>query len=51
MKTVMLGDRIGDRAEQKEMIVLDGTTQCDQELRQANRERHLDAAFRAGKSL
>jgi len=47
----MPGNRADDRAEQKEMIVLDGTTRYNQELRQANRERHLATAFTAGKSM
>ena len=51
MKTVMLGDRIFDRAEEKEMIVLDGTTKFDLELREANWEKHLQTAFAAGKNL
>lgn len=51
MKTVMLGDRIFDRAETKEMIILDGTTKFNPELRQANWDKHLKTAFEAGKDL
>ena len=51
MKTVMLGDRIFDRAESKEMLILDGTTKFDPELRQANWDKHLKTAFEIGKNL
>lgn len=51
MKTVMLGDRIFDRAESKEMIILDGTTKFNPELRQANWNKHLKTAFETGKNL
>lgn len=36
IKTVMLGDRIFDRADCKELIILDGTAKLVPELRQAN---------------
>ena len=49
MKTVMLGDRIFDRARRKEMIILDGTSRHNPQLLEANRERHLATAFNAGK--
>lgn len=45
MKNVMLGDRIFDRAEDKKMIVLDGTTQLYPELRKANWNKHLKTVF------
>jgi NAD(P)H dehydrogenase (quinone) len=51
MKTVMLDDRIFDRAETKEMIILDGTTKLNLELRQANWYKHLKTAFETGKNL
>ena len=51
LKTVMLGDRIFDRAEFKELIVLDGTAKSLPELRQTNWKKHLAAAFEAGKNL
>jgi len=51
MKTAMLGDRIFDRAENKEMIILDGTTKFNPELRQANWNKHLKTAFETGKNL
>jgi NAD(P)H dehydrogenase (quinone) len=51
MKTVMLDDRIFDRAESKEMIILDGTTKFNPELRQANWGKHLKTAFETGKNL
>ena len=51
MKTVMLGDRIFDRAETKEMIILDGTTKYNLELRATNWEKHLKTAFEMGNVL
>jgi NAD(P)H dehydrogenase (quinone) len=51
MKTVMLGDRIYDRAEEKKMILLGGTTKHNNELRQENWEKHLQTAFEIGKTI
>ena len=51
MKTVMLSDRIFDRAENKEIIILDGTTKFNPELRQSNWNKHLRVAFETGKNL
>jgi NAD(P)H dehydrogenase (quinone) len=51
MRTVMLNDRIFDRAHEKEMIVLDGTTRFNDELRKANWDKHLKTAFESGKSI
>jgi NAD(P)H dehydrogenase (quinone) len=51
MKTVMLGDRVYDRAEIKEMMVLDGTSKHNGNLRSENWDRHLQTAFEAGKSF
>lgn len=34
MRTVMLGDRIRNRAIEKEMIIFDGTSHWDEELRE-----------------
>jgi len=51
MKTVMLDDRIFDRAESKKMIILDGTTKFNPELRQANWDKHLKTAFEIGRNL
>ncbi len=50
MKTVMLGDRIFDRAKQKEMIVLDGTARGNS-LRDENWHKHLATVFKLGKTL
>ena len=41
IKNIMLGDRIFDRAKEKELIVLGGTTRSDMELRNKNWEIHL----------
>ena len=51
MKTVMLGDRIFDRAESKEMIILDGTAKINPGLRKANWDKHLNTVFEIGKNL
>ncbi|MCK5217168.1 MAG: hypothetical protein KAJ93_05240 [Methanosarcinales archaeon] len=51
MKTVMLSDRIFDRAENKEIIILDGTTKFNSELRKSNWNNHLRVAFETGKNL
>jgi len=51
MKTVMLDDRIFDRTESKEMIILGGTTKFNPEQRQANWDKHLKTAFETGMSL
>ncbi len=46
MKTVMLGDRIFDRAYESKMVALDGTTKADMELRSKNWPKHLATAYR-----
>ncbi len=51
METVMLGDRIYDRANEKSMIVLDSTTKFDMEKREANWGTHLKTAFEAGRAF
>ncbi|MCD4846002.1 MAG: NAD(P)H-dependent oxidoreductase [Methanosarcinales archaeon] len=51
MKTIMLSDRIFDRAENKEIIILDGTSKFNPELRQSNWNNHLMVAFKTGKNL
>jgi NAD(P)H dehydrogenase (quinone) len=48
MKKVMLDDRLFDRVKHKEMIVLDGTSR-ETESRQTNWDKHLAAAFDAGR--
>ena len=48
MKTVMLGDRIFDRAKSKDFIVLDAMSKYAIEAREANWGRNLKAAFEAG---
>ena len=50
MKKVMLGDRIFDRAKQKEMIILDGTSR-EKEYRKLNWDKHLKRAFEAGAGM
>ncbi|HHT88253.1 MAG TPA: hypothetical protein GX002_04510 [Clostridiales bacterium] len=51
MEKVMLGDRIFDRADDSKMIILDGTSKHDMELRERNWERHLRTAYNAGYNL
>ena len=51
MKTVMLGDRIFDRAKSKEFIVLDAMSKYDVEAHEVNWDRNLKAAFNAGHTL
>jgi NAD(P)H dehydrogenase (quinone) len=51
MESVMLSDRIYDRAEVKEMILLGGTTKFFPELRKANWDKHLKTAFECGKNI
>jgi NAD(P)H dehydrogenase (quinone) len=51
MRTVMIGDRLFDRVASAEMIVFDGMTKFDNELRISNREGHLKKAFELGKNI
>ncbi|MCL1802577.1 MAG: NAD(P)H-dependent oxidoreductase [Eubacteriaceae bacterium] len=51
MKTVMLGDRLFDRAKEKAFIILDSTAKSDMKVREANWDKHLKTAFEAGHSL
>lgn len=51
METVMLGDRIRDRAKIKEMVILDGTTRFDMETRSAKTALHLKRAYELGRNI
>jgi len=51
MKTVMLGDRIFDRAKKKDFIVLDSTSRFNIETRESNWNRHLKIALELGSTL
>lgn len=51
MRTVMLGDRIRDRAKQKEMIVFDGMSHWDENHRQANMQNSLKTIYQIGKEF
>ena len=51
METVMLGDRIRDRAKEKQMVVYDGITHWDEESRGLNAPKHLEAAYHLGKEF
>lgn len=48
METVMLGDRINQRAKKKRMIFLDGISHYDEELLQRMKPQHLETAYRLG---
>ncbi|MDO5293034.1 MAG: NAD(P)H-dependent oxidoreductase [bacterium] len=48
MKTVMLGDRIRNRAKQKDFIILDGITHWDEETRNLKQKEHLTTAYELG---
>lgn len=48
MRTVMLGDRIRDRAVEKEMIIFDGTTHWDEKQRKERIIGHLKTAYQLG---
>ena len=51
METVMLGDRIRDRAKEKRMVILDGVTHWDEKYRTKCVERHLIQAYQLGKTF
>lgn len=51
METVMLSDRIRDRAKHKEMIIFDGTTRSDMNTRSARTALHLITAYELGKNI
>lgn len=51
METVMLGDRIRDRAKEKQMVIYDGITHWDEENREKNIPMHIEAAYRLGKNF
>lgn len=48
MRTVMLGDRIRNRALEKEMIIFDGTTHWDEEQRKERMAEYLNTAYKLG---
>ena len=48
METVMLGDRIRNRAKQKEMIIFDNITHWNEELRNDIMPIHLAEAYKLG---
>jgi len=51
MKTVMIKDRVFDRAESSEMYVFDGMAKNNMELRSQKWDGHLKVAFNFGKGL
>ncbi|WP_288596195.1 hypothetical protein [uncultured Thomasclavelia sp.] len=50
MKVVMLGDRIGERAKTKEMIVFDRMSR-DYPVREVNYSKNLKRAYLLGKEF
>lgn len=48
METVMLGDRIRNRAKEKEMVIFDSMTHWNEEARSENISRHLSKAYEMG---
>lgn len=51
METVMLGDRIRNRAKEKEMVILDNITNWDKELRAQKIPLHLKKAYQLGSNF
>lgn len=51
METVMLGDRIKDRAKEKNMIFFSGMSRWDEEIRKVKMVSYLDQAFCIGADL
>jgi len=51
METVMLGDRIRDRAKERQMVILDGITHWDEAQRTELVPGHLKRAFELGKAF
>lgn len=51
METVMLGDRINQRAKEKRMIFLDGISHYDEELLQRMEAQHLETAYQSGRTF
>lgn len=48
METVMLGDRIKQRAREKQMVFLDGISHYDEALLQRMKPQHLKTAYKLG---
>ncbi len=51
METVMLGDRINQRAVEKRMVFLDGISHYDEELLNKMKPQHLETAYNLGKEF
>ena len=51
METVMLGDRLRERAKSKEMVIFDGITNWDTELRDSLISGHLHKAYELGREF
>ncbi len=48
METVMLGDRINDRAREKQMFFFDGITRFEEETRNKLMPIHIERAYQLG---
>lgn len=51
METVMLGDRINQRAREKLMVFLDGISHYDEELIAQMKPKHLETAYELGRTF
>ena len=51
METVMLGDRIRNRAKAKQMIIFDNITHMNEELREKMMLEHIEKAYRLGRDF
>lgn len=51
METVMLGDRIRNRAKEKEMVIFDNVTNWNEALRDEVVPVHLEAAYKLGENF
>jgi hypothetical protein len=51
MENVMLGDRIHDRARQKEFVLLGGTERSNPKQRETMRNEHIQTAYNLAKEL
>jgi len=51
METVMLGDRIRNRAKAKQMIIFDNITHMNEELREKMMPEHIEKAYRLGRDF
>jgi NAD(P)H dehydrogenase (quinone) len=51
IKTVMIGDRISDRVKESRMLIFDGMSKGNSDLRKLNWELHLQNAYDLGLNI